>query len=237
MSVSDKRDWPKLISLTGIILLVLGLTAGALTIALVPYYYIDAGLISSLFTPTAILLAALIAFYYSHTSKSQREEESKSFAELRNRENDLAARLKGNETDFGSLWGITQERITLYHGIATRQASRSFMSTQLATVAGFVLIVVFGVVAAQATTPTAAIAAGAVGVVGAGLSAYISKTFMKSQSDASVQLQSFFMQPVEFTRLLAAERLLENLDPAEKSAAVQQIITAMMTSGPIPKQE
>ena len=132
------------------------------------------------------------------------------------------------QTDFASIWAVTQKRINYYHRIATNQARNSFISSQIATVVGFVIIVVFGVIAAQATSPAAAISAGAVGVVGGGLSAYIGSTFMKAQSEATAQLRQFFLQPVEFARLLGAERLIESLEPEERAQAVHRIVQGMM---------
>lgn len=133
-----------------------------------------------------------------------------------------------SKTDFGTLWAVTQKRIDYYHEIATTQARRSFISSQLATVVGFILIVVFGVIAAQAPSTAGAISAGAVGVVGGGLSAYIGATFMKSQSEASVQLREFFLQPVAFSRLLEAERLVDSLEPGDRSIAIRSIVQSMM---------
>jgi ABC-type multidrug transport system fused ATPase/permease subunit len=131
-------------------------------------------------------------------------------------------------TDFASIWAVTQKRIDYYHKIATSQARNSYISSQIATVVGFVIIIVFGVIASQATSPTAAISAGAVGVVGGGLSAYIGSTFMKAQSEATAQLSQFFLQPVEFARLLGAERLIESLGPDQRAEAVHHIVRSMM---------
>lgn len=151
-----------------------------------------------------------------------------SFDSLKAAETAAADELKVSSPDFGTLWSVTQDRIDYYHQIATSQARRSFISSQIATGAGFVLIIVVGIIASQATSPIAAISAGAVGIVGGGLSAYIGATFMKSQAEASAQLRQFFMQPVEFSRILGAERLLENLEPEQRSEAVHQIIRSMM---------
>lgn len=51
---------------------------------------------------------------------------------------------------------------------------------------------------------------------------------MKLQAEASAQLRQFFSQPVEFSRLLGAERLIESLPPEQRAASVQLVIQAIM---------
>jgi hypothetical protein len=151
--------------------------------------------------------------------------------EFKKEERVAVEELKQSDPDFATLWFITQGRIDYYHKIATDQARRSFISSQIATGAGFALVIIVAIIAARTTNPIAAISAGAVGIVGGGLSAYIGATFMKSQSEASAQLRQFFLQPVELSRVLGAERLLEKLPRDQKSEAVQQIIKSMMAPG------
>lgn len=177
--------------------------------------------------PTVFAGIIIVGFWHLLTRKSRQEEQTLR-SKLETSEQNL-----GHETntDFGTLWAVTQQRINLYHRIATTQATRSFVSSQVATGAGFTLLIVFGFIASQATSPTAAISAGAVGVVGGGLSAYIGATFMKSQSEATAQLRQFFLQPVEFARVLGAERLIETLDDKnQKAEAVQRIVSSMITT-------
>jgi hypothetical protein len=171
---------------------------------------------------------ALSIFYFFSVTKRENENVEQQRVNLKNEEKELVQELKANDTDFATLWSLTQSRIDYYHQIATNQARRSFVSTQVATVGGFILIISVGVIASQADSPVAAISAGSVGVVGGSLSAYIGATFMKSQTEATAQLRQFFMQPVEFSRILGAERLLDNLEPEEKSKAVQQIIRSII---------
>lgn len=173
----------------------------------------------------AVLVALLIG-YGTYRSSLASAHEVESRGTLQDEENRVAEELK--DTDFGTLWAVTQKRIDYYHEIATSQSRRSFVSTQIATVIGFALIVGFGLLAAQASTAIGAISTAAVGIVGAGLSAYIGSTFMKAQSEASAQLRQFFLQPVEFSRLLGAERLVDSLDPEERAKAVQVIVKTMM---------
>lgn len=147
---------------------------------------------------------------------------------LQRRERKLAEEAKNGQLDLASLWAANQERIDTYHEIATSQADSSFKVGQWAMIAGFGVVVVLGFVAAFAKDGTASIAASVAGVAGAALSAYIGSTFMKAQTEASKQLSQFFLQPVEFARLLGAERLLETLDKSERTVAVQRVIETIM---------
>lgn len=62
------------------------------------------------------------------------------------------------------------------------------------------------------------------------MSGNIGSTFMKSQSEASAQLREFFNQPVEFSRVLSIERLIDTLDEKDRPAAVQSVINSMIPS-------
>jgi len=135
---------------------------------------------------------------------------------------------EADPVEFTTLWALNQERIDAYHTIATSQSRISFVSSQVVTALGFILIIAVGIIAAQARTTIGAISAGSVGVIGGGLSAYISSTFMRAQGEASAQLQQFFLQPVEFARVLAAERLLEGMTDEDKSKTRAAMITSMM---------
>lgn len=131
------------------------------------------------------------------------------------------------ELSLHALWALTQQRIDHYHRLATSQSTTSFRIGQAIMILGFVAVVALGIFAASATNGTAAIAASVVAVAGAALSGFVGATFMRSQSEASSQLREFFLQPVEFSRLLGAERLIQLLkEDAAKERAIEHIIQA-----------
>lgn len=169
----------------------------------------------------AVALFALIALFISTYQASKRRA---ALAKIHAEEKRYAE----DALELKEIWAVNQQRLDYYHEIAISQSKMSFISTQVATGLGFALIVTVGWIAAQATDPLGTITAGAVGIVGGGLSAFIGATFMKSQSRASAQLQQFFLHPVEYSRLLGAERLIEDLDPPQKAEAVKIIVEAMM---------
>lgn len=131
------------------------------------------------------------------------------------------------------LWAVTHSRLDLYHEIATGQASRSFRNAQVAMVLGFVLLVAFVLVALRASTTAGAVVAGALGVVAAALSGYVSRTFVRSQEAAASHLRAYFDQPLEFSRYLAAERLVadSNLSDEQRAEVVTELAKAMI-AGP-----
>lgn len=147
-------------------------------------------------------------------------------------EGDVAA---ADELTLPALWGVTHKRLDYYHEIATGQARQSFRNAQIAMAAGFVLLVSFALLAFFAESTAAAAVTGVLGATSAAFAAYISRTFVRSQETAAAHLRSYFDQPLEFSRFLAAERLLngvERLDGERRAA-----ITADLLKGILPTQD
>jgi hypothetical protein len=133
------------------------------------------------------------------------------------------------------LWSLTHRRLDLYHEIATNQARRSFVSAQISMGVGFALLVLFVVLALNVTSATGAIVTGGLGAVSAALAGFISKTFVKSQQSAADHLKAYFDQPLEFSRYLAAERLLADTGLSdEKRAEVVAMLVQTIAAGPGP---
>jgi hypothetical protein len=154
---------------------------------------------------------------------------------LQEAEQKLALENKGSSDDrlaLSALWEVTHSRIDLYHQIATGQARQSFAAAQLAAGVGFILIVFFAVLATLAHNSADAITVGALGAVSAALAGYIGRTFVRSQESAASNLRAYFDQPLEFSKYLAAERLLASaaeLDPDSRASIVTEIVRAMVT--------
>jgi hypothetical protein len=134
------------------------------------------------------------------------------------------------DIDFPTLWRLTQRRLDYYHKIATSQAERSFLYGQVAAGVGFLVIIACAVAAAMANSAAASVAAGLLGVAGGGLAGYIGTTFMRSQETAAAQLIAYFIQPLEFSKYLAAERLVASLDGESRTAAMTAIISAIASA-------
>ncbi|WP_327710055.1 hypothetical protein OG912_16905 [Streptomyces sp. NBC_00464] len=131
------------------------------------------------------------------------------------------------------LWAATHARLELYHKIATSQAKQSFLNAQVAMVVGFVLLVAFVVVALQASTTAGSVIAGGLGAVSAALAGFVSKTFVRSQEASASHLRSYFDQPLELSRFLAAERLIADSKLSdEQRAEVLMVLVQAMVAGP-----
>ncbi|MFC8724298.1 hypothetical protein [Streptomyces bacillaris] len=133
------------------------------------------------------------------------------------------------------LWEATHARLDLYHQIATGQAKTSFRNAQIAMGAGFLLLVVFAGIAVWASTTAVAIVAGGLGAVSAALAGYVAKTFIRSQEAAATHLRSYFDQPLELSRYLAAERLVADggLTQEQRGDILSALVQAMV-AGPQP---
>jgi hypothetical protein len=139
-----------------------------------------------------------------------------------------------DELGLSALWEVTHSRLDLYHRIATGQARRSFLAAQVATFVGFVILVILAVLAVRARTTASAIATGGLGAVSAALAGYIGRTFVRSQETAAAHLRAYFDQPLEFSRYLAAERLLasaQDLSGLQRAKILTALIEAIVGPG------
>lgn len=133
-----------------------------------------------------------------------------------------------DELGLAGLWVAAQSRLGYYHDIALGQAKASFLSGQVATGLGFLLLAGAVLTTLFTGSTSAGIVAGVVGIAGAALAGYIGRTFIRAQEAATRQLQSYFSQPLEVSRYLAAERLAQNLEGNQRDEAVRQIISVIM---------
>ncbi len=101
---------------------------------------------------------------------------------------------------------------------------------------GFALLVGFIAVALKASNATGSIVAGGLGAVSAALAGYVSKTFVKSQESAATHLRSYFDQPLEFSRYLAAERLIVDagLTEEQRREVLMVLVQAMVAPSVAP---
>ena len=131
----------------------------------------------------------------------------------------------------GALWRLTEERLRIYHEIATRQAQASFRNAQWAIAGGFVVVVASAGTAFFASTTTITVVVGVLGAAGAALSAYIGRTFLRLQENAAAHLRSYFTQPQEQFRYLAAERLITLMDDGRrKGNTISELVQTMVSS-------
>ncbi|MCK2023176.1 hypothetical protein KZC52_09595 [Microbacterium sp. kSW2-24] len=181
----------------------------------------------------ATFLTAYVAFFWILWDRQRRrryfrlKQDFGIADELQERERNLAD--SGEPLSLAALWSVTQERIEYYHRIVTTQSEVSFKNGAVTSYVGFGLLLVLAIIGALTARDAAtSITLGSLGAVGAALAGYLGATFMKIQAESSAQLRQFFSQPVEFSKLLGVERLIESLPPEERAASVQLVVRAMM---------
>ncbi|WP_254666773.1 hypothetical protein [Streptomyces sp. WMMB 714] len=137
------------------------------------------------------------------------------------------------------LWATTHARLDHYHSIATGQAHRSFRNAQVASGLGFVLLVAFVFVALNASTTAGSIVIGGLGAVSAALAGFVSRTFVRSQEASAAHLRSYFDQPLEMSRFLAAERLIADteLDETQRADVLAALVQSMVGGPHQPPQD
>lgn len=144
-----------------------------------------------------------------------------------------ASRQERRDLALSTLWRLTHRRLELYHRIATSHAKQSFISAQASMILGFGMLAAFVYLALKVSNTAGAIVAGGLGAVSAALAGFISKTFVKSQQTAAEHLRAYFDQPLEFSRYLAAERLLADANLSEeKQAEVVAALVQAIAAGP-----
>ncbi|TMR03396.1 hypothetical protein ETD83_10850 [Actinomadura soli] len=175
-----------------------------------------------------VAFAGLIAFGILLASRADRATADRARQSLQQAEHELAA---ADQLALPALWEVTQKRLDYYHQIATSQARTSFRNAQAAMVIGFVLLAVFATMAATADSTAAAAVTGALGAVAAALAGFISRTFVRSQDTSASHLRSYFDQPLEFSRYLAAERLLnsvQQLNEEQRAAILADLLRTVI---------
>jgi hypothetical protein len=84
------------------------------------------------------------------------------------------------------------------------------------------------VLAIVADSSAGAVAAGVLGGAAAAMSGYIGSTFLRTQDLAAAQMRDYFGQPLEFSRFLAAERLLDEInDDERRETAIVALVQAI----------
>lgn len=131
---------------------------------------------------------------------------------------------RDDQLTLAALWEVTHSRLDLYHQIATKQARRSFFAAQVAAVVGFGVLVGLAIAAIRVHSTVGAITAGTLGTVSAALAGYIGRTFVRSQESAASHLRAYFDQPLEFSRYLAAERLLVGLTSDQRASIIAVLV-------------
>ncbi|MER5467381.1 hypothetical protein ABZX90_03135 [Streptomyces sp. NPDC002935] len=180
----------------------------------------------SLLVVLSLLSMGMNAFERIKTLRLEQKERESYFQRREARDRAALDRLE-KVTELASLLDLNQTQIERYHTIATDQADRSFNSAQKAMTAGMVLIASCFIAGFWVSTDVRWFI-GALGTVGAALSAYLSKTFLYLYKESQAQLNRYFDQPVLNGYYLTAERLVDGISDDNKDATRRQIISQVL---------
>ena len=143
---------------------------------------------------------------------------------------DQLRQANGTDMSLAHQWQFTQSRIDIYHHIATKQARNSFRSSQMVIAAGMLIIVcALGVVALRGEFASMA-AAAVIATVASALAGYIGRTSLRIHQQATQQLRSYFEQPLEFSRMLAAERMLNRTGTSLSEPQRAELLAAILVA-------
>ncbi|MFG2841669.1 hypothetical protein ACGF12_00630 [Kitasatospora sp. NPDC048296] len=131
-------------------------------------------------------------------------------------------------TPLATLLELNREQIDQYHRIATDQADMSFRSSQRAMWLGLLVVVSCVAGGVYLKGADVKIFMGAIALVGASLSAFLNRTYLRMYGQTLSQLNRYFEQPVLTGYYLTAERLAEDLEPRAKDEVRRQIITQVL---------
>ncbi|MHA6759486.1 TRADD-N-associated membrane domain-containing protein [Streptacidiphilus sp. PAMC 29251] len=190
--------------------------------------------LSPFFLPTLIFLLAggfLLTSRNGQRAKfDARQRQLDHDVEIVSRQAELIAQ---GDPQHAEIWALTNERLRGYHERAYRQADQSFRNAQWAIFGGFIIVAGTAAIAAWKTTlsTSSSIVLGVIGTVGAGLAAYIGRTFLRLQETTANHMRSYFDQPQETFRYLLAERLVSRLPEAQRTQSVEHLVQAVMLSG------
>jgi uncharacterized membrane protein (DUF485 family) len=128
-----------------------------------------------------------------------------------------------------TMWANNRQRLEAYHGLVTAYAASTRATTRVALAVGLVFVILAGLAAAVAPTIASSVTTGAVGIIGAGLTAYIATAVLRNSESSSREVLAFFSHPLELERVLSAERIADQLAEAEQATARLLIIKALVS--------
>ncbi|MBJ6644868.1 hypothetical protein [Streptomyces sp. BSE7-9] len=136
--------------------------------------------------------------------------------------------LKKTDPQVGILLEFNRQQVLRYHQIVTKQADHSFRAGQAAAAAGLVVIGVCLWVGLNQPGADVKWFSGAISAVGATVSGFINRTYMRMYEKSIQQLSQYFDQPVVTGYYLTAERMAKSFQSSEDSRNL--IIAAVLSS-------
>jgi hypothetical protein len=170
--------------------------------------------------------AALSAIWYRlQRAKFLESEERLARAAVRD-----AVETVQRDLSLANLMALNLKQMGEYDAITKRQEKRTFLSTQLAIMVGFAMLVAGSCAATLIDDVSAKIVVGTLTAVGSLLSGYIARTFIVSHRLAVNQLNRYYAHPLQMSHLLCAERLGREMSGEARNDVYDQIIQKLLWS-------
>jgi hypothetical protein len=133
------------------------------------------------------------------------------------------------------MFELNRGQLDEYQQLTKRQQRTAFVLTWGASVAALLILVAGSIVAIRVGDENKYITAGLT-ALGTLLSAFLGKTFFKGHEKAMDQLNHYYQEPSLTGRLLAAERLLNQLPPEERAKKAAEIMNKLLDWEPPPEK-
>ncbi|MFD9619718.1 hypothetical protein ACFWB2_20885 [Streptomyces virginiae] len=144
---------------------------------------------------------------------------------------DSAARDLRERMELASLVNYNRVLLDQYHGIATKQANKSFNSSLGAMVVGLAVLVAAFYASMQFTAAGERIFIGSLAALSTVFVGYLSKTFIAVYDRSLQQLNQYFNQPVLNQYFLSAERIVERINPDLRDELHAEIVRDILATG------
>jgi Flp pilus assembly protein TadB len=129
--------------------------------------------------------------------------------------------------DLQSLWRYNKDQLQRYHHLVLNYATSARRTTQLTLTTGFAFLLIIGIVAVLARTVPGAIASSVVVAAGAAVTGFVAQAVLRNSDTSSKEVSAFFSHPLDFERMLAAERIIQEMPEASQEAAQLLLVQAL----------
>jgi hypothetical protein len=127
-----------------------------------------------------------------------------------------------------ALLRLNRKQIDEYHVLTKGQAASSYLNSQIAMGAGFLILAAGATIALAAHDPTTKVASAAVTAVGGALAGYLGRTFIRTYERTLSQLNFFFEQPLVNSYILTAERLVREMGSDKRDATYERLVEGLI---------
>ncbi|MEU2236141.1 hypothetical protein [Streptomyces vietnamensis] len=182
------------------------------------------------FLPAAGIIAMLVILALVASLVVRQRRKTVARREEQARVENAAERLK-EHMELASLVNFNRLLLERYHGIATKQANKSFLSAIAAMGVGLAALVTAFVASMHFTAQGERLFIGSLAALSTVFIGYLSKTFLAVYDRSLQQLNQYFNQPVLNQYFLTAERVTERLSGDQHDKLMTQIVMDVLETG------